>query len=795
MQRSRKRSDHAMQLETEIMKYKQKLNDMALDRDADKARLHELLEENTQLLLAAKQSSGGVPLSLDLATSDEECASGDNSLSEQLTNNAQTRALKLELENRRLQQSLDAMKEANFHENANKLLEAEKDKKRLSLKVVQLQENCNRLTQQNTELEDVFKNALEENKKLQDAIDQRQAAGERQQLDRDVDRMKLIDTEKQVETLTKEKQRVQTLSDSIQRRADDLERTLNSTQKLVEQVQSRADRCDTAENDLVEVRSRVQSVERENATLSRDLTKLRENLEEKDVTIDQHTADIEGKTKELLQLSKELEASAANVQRLGELETRNQELESQAAIQEQTIETLQRKLVDGTLASDRVKKDLEKLGIDGSDLDTVELNVETVVEKLVKNPETFKTVKEIMLNVARDGGAAGAHVTMTSSDMCVLRQRHEIFTVEKSIEIGGDAEANTPASPRHESSAESALAGLSLSGGVAAAAESTKRVEFNVSLEPPAIALMRDQLTHVQHEHNALRAVHEALQSENARHQVDVATLGSQITSLNTQHVALQLANSQLAAEKDVLVKSVDSVRAERQALLHDQCTLQCLHEQLTAEYEALTADKESLKNTLRDQRADVRQLKERDVQLVGQVDELQRQLAAMRKESEDLGNLRAEHSKLKEDFRILFTTSDRLKIEYQNIQSQYKLLRTENGQLRLQSAKLTDELNTRTEQANSVELEYTMCTQRCEMLLQMNANLDTDRRTLMEHVSQLLAQCHELLAHTLDDKQHYHDEEKQFTDKVNNLHRQKEKLEEKIMEHYKKLESCSPKK
>lgn len=279
LQRSRKRSDHAMQLETEIMKYKQKLNDMALDRDADKARLHELLEENTQLLLAAKQSSGGVPLSVDLGTSDEECASGDNSLSEQLTNNAQTRALKLELENRRLQQSLDAAKEANFHENATKLLDAEKDKKRLSLKVVQLQENCNRLTQQNTELEDVFKNALEENKKLQDAIDQRQAAGERQQLDRDVDRMKLIDTEKQVETLTKEKQRVQTLSESIQRRADDLERTLNSTQKLTEQLQTRADRCDTAENDLVEVRTRVQSVERENAALSRDLVKLRENLE------------------------------------------------------------------------------------------------------------------------------------------------------------------------------------------------------------------------------------------------------------------------------------------------------------------------------------------------------------------------------------------------------------------------------------------------------------------------------------------------------------------------------------
>lgn len=80
-------------------------------------------------------------------------------------------------------------------------------------------------------------------------------------------------------------------------------------------------------------------------------------------------------------------------------------------------------------------------------------------------------------------------------------------------------------------------------------------------------------------------------------------------------------------------------------------------------------------------------------------------------------------------------------------------------------------------------------------MLMKQNASLDTDRRTLMDHVSQLLAQYHELLTHSLEDKQHFHIEEKMFTDKVNDLRRQKEKLEEKIMEHYKKLDNCSPKK
>lgn len=87
LQRSRKRSEHAMGLETEIIKYKQKLNDMALERDVDKSKLQELLDENTQLLLATKQF--GTASDLSNAHSEDECASGDNSLSEQLTNNAQ----------------------------------------------------------------------------------------------------------------------------------------------------------------------------------------------------------------------------------------------------------------------------------------------------------------------------------------------------------------------------------------------------------------------------------------------------------------------------------------------------------------------------------------------------------------------------------------------------------------------------------------------------------------------------------------------------------------------------------
>lgn len=91
LQRSRKRTEHTMALESEIIKYKQKLNDIALERDVDKNKLQELLDENTQLQLATRNLYAASDIDGEHSDIDDECASGDNSLSEQLTNNAQVK--------------------------------------------------------------------------------------------------------------------------------------------------------------------------------------------------------------------------------------------------------------------------------------------------------------------------------------------------------------------------------------------------------------------------------------------------------------------------------------------------------------------------------------------------------------------------------------------------------------------------------------------------------------------------------------------------------------------------------
>ena len=94
--------------------------------------------------------------------------------------------------------------------------------------------------------------------------------------------------------------------------------------------------------------------------------------------------------------------------------------------------------------------------------------------------------------------------------------------------------------------------------------------------------------------------------------------------------------------------------------------------------------------------------------------------------------------------------------------------------------------------------MEFEIWRQNSKLILisgQVNASLEEDRKNLMSHVTVLLSQYHELLTQTIDDKEHFHEEEKMFYEKMNNLSRQKEKLEEKIMDTYKNMNTPRAKK
>lgn len=68
---SRRRADKVLELETEILKYKQLLNDEALEREAEKEKYQDLYEENLQLKRLAKAVTSEVALSSSMSDSEE----------------------------------------------------------------------------------------------------------------------------------------------------------------------------------------------------------------------------------------------------------------------------------------------------------------------------------------------------------------------------------------------------------------------------------------------------------------------------------------------------------------------------------------------------------------------------------------------------------------------------------------------------------------------------------------------------------------------------------------------------
>lgn len=728
LQRARKRADQCLSLEAAMIKLKREANDIALERDADQQKIQELIEENNHLQYITKSVlSESNNSNLD---TDNECEStlesGENSLSEQLTSNAQARALKLELENKRLLSTIDNLKEQSLLESSDKMLELEKEKKRLSLKCDQLQENCNRLMQQNSELEDVFKNALEENRKLQDSLDSQKVFIDKQAIDRDSEKNKLQDFERHLESLTKDKQRIQMLCDSIQRRADDLEKSLDARTKELNIVKPEAEKVTALIIQTEELKTKLTYSEKESHNLQREVNKLREASEEKHVLLDSLTTEIELKKKEMERLNRELETSQTVISKLQDSEQKAQELKSQKKVDSETIQTLQKDLIKEKVNFDRLRNCVEKLGINVSEIISKEVTVDDLLEKIITNSDHEALISEI---------AAKANLMKL-----------------------------VPCSCDHK-----------------------EKLDVDENVTNPQIEQLTSDLA-------ALTASLENCQAENAKLEVNIATLNSQNGSLISQQMTLQLANSQLAAEKEEIIKQLEVLKDKQDNLLRDQVALQTLHEQLNTEYEMLLSEREPVKVTVRDLKIENRELKERMEITQKKLSEYELEHENLKIESRNLTNLRAEHSKLKDDFRNLFTASDRLKNEYRNMQEEYRNLRSEVTQLKLRNTEMSGEMNTKQEIITSMELEVNKTNQHCEMLVQMNKSLDADRRSLMDHVSQLLTQYHELLAHSLKDKQHYHEEEKMFADRVNALCRQKEKLEEKIMEHYKKLDNCTPK-
>ncbi|XP_014252089.1 girdin [Cimex lectularius] len=634
--RARSRVDYTLELETKLLDHKQTINDLSLERDATQERLQQLFEENAQLTLLSKSALNSDKTLLD--PEETSVSGGENSLCEQLSNNAQGRALKLELENKRLAQTLESLQEATLHQTNERLLQLEKDKKKLSLQVEELEEAKKKLTSHISELEATVKNAQKDTKKMQDLRDSLQT-----QLQLKIE---------EVETVQREKGR--------------MELRIKEAEETIEALKAREILVD----ETLELKAKLSNSDRE-------VSRLKNALEGKAVNIDRLQCELDNSLKEKSQISRQLEEANNQVFRLVEIEKSWKDLNSRYEVDKATIETLQSDLVAEKMINRKLRDSLESPGFASEELN------EGFIEKIFSNADILGAVKEKL-------------------------------------------------------------------------AENEGESKLNQSKE---------------------------LQEENARLSVSLSTLQSQVQSLTAQHTAQKLANSQLVAEKEEINKHLESLREQHQQLLLDQLTMQGLHETLTTQYEQLSVGREATKAEIKLAKTEIRSLKEINEGLEARVHLLTQEIKRLSSDENCLSNLRAEHSKLKEDFRKLFTSHDKLKSEYKTAQEEYKNMKVEVRNLTVSQTELHAELTTRIETNLHLEDQLADYKTENECLKQVKSTLEEERKSLMKHVTILLDQYRELLHHSLDDKDHFHAEEKLLRDQFNSICRQKEKLEEKIME------------
>ncbi|NXC14990.1 GRDN protein, partial [Corythaeola cristata] len=314
----------------------------------------------------------------------------------------------------------------------------------------------------------------------------------------------------------------------------------------------------------------------------------------------------------------------------------------------------------------------------------------------------------------------------------------------------------------------------------------------NSNLQAQILALQRQTVS--------LQEQNTTLQTQNAKLQVENSTLNSQSTSLMNQNAQLLIQQSALENENECVLKEREDLKSLYDSLLKDHEKLEHLHERQASEYESLIAKHGSLKSAHKNLEVEHKDLEDRYNQLLKQkvqLEELEKVIKIeqekMLQQNEKHETVAAEYKKLRDENERLTHTYSQLLRENEVLQTDHKNLKTLLNNSKLEQTRLEAEFSKLKEQYQQLDITSTKLNNQCELLSQLKGNLEEENRHLLDQIQTLMLQNRTLLEQNMESKDLFHVEQRQYIDKLNELRRQKEKLEEKIMDQYKFYEPSPP--
>ncbi|XP_076141542.1 girdin isoform X4 [Alosa pseudoharengus] len=725
----------------------------------------------------------------------------------------------LEAESRKLKKKVDSLRGTAFQLEALEKENAQLDEENLELR--RATENLRSVGSKAAQLE----------------MENRELENERSQLKRSLELLKASSKkserlEASYQGLDTENQRLQKALENSSRKIQQLEGELQdvesenqSLQRSLEELKISSKRLEQLEQENKVLEQESSQLEKDKKQLEKENKRLRQQAEIRDSKLDDDNQRISHLEKENRVLNKEVTTLKDSCNRVKDLEKESKEMVKQATIDKKTLVTLREELVSEKLKTQQMNNDLEKLT---HELEKIGLNKERLLHDEQSSDDRYKLLESKLESTLKSSleikeeKIAALEARLQESSNLNQQLRQELKTVKKNYEAlrqreeeermvqsspsrGGEDsqvvhkwEKESQEATRELLKVKDRLIEVERNNATLQAEKQALRSQLK-QLETQSSNLQA-QILALQRQTASLQENNTTLQTQNAKLQVENSTLNSQSGALMAQTAQLQSQQSSTEGERDGALREREELRSTYEQLLRDHEKLAALHERQAAEYEALIGKHGGLKSTHKSLEVQHRDLEDRYNQLLKQKDQLEELEKALKVEQEKMLTENKNHEATAAEYRKLKDENDRLNQTYQQLvkeneglQSDHKTVKSQLNAAKLEQTRLEAEFSKLKEQYQQLDITSTKLTNQCELLSQLKGNLEEENRHLLDQIQTLMLQNRTLLEQTMESKDLFHVEQRQYIDKLNELRRQKEKLEEKIMDQYKFYDPSPP--
>uniref|UniRef100_A0A7E4VPH3 Secreted protein n=1 Tax=Panagrellus redivivus TaxID=6233 RepID=A0A7E4VPH3_PANRE len=775
---ARKRLEESAELERKLTEAQNAHKNTLAERSAERDRLERLVIDNGRLEKEAKdyaRKCHDLERRLfameDINMANSSHGSHDDSLASQLEMCDKSMMLELQMENKRLRSQLD---NSTFAEPGE---------------LFDLKEQLAAATRSSESTAVELKRALAEIDQLREACSKAESKAEVLKQESEKASETVFEAKKQLTTLQSELQSVKG-DDSTVRKLKDLETDLAAKEDIVTALTEEKRR---AETQLERVRQQQKDSRVEVEAIRDEMAKMEQNMattERTKKTVESERNSLKLKVNSLEDKCDELNAKVLNYENLERRLANNEAivLEKSALIAdlEADSRTTKQQLELETRKTQRLREDLvsekSRIGDLLARLRSVCNAIRMNGGKLTADSEVLDS-DDKLIDIIDDVIMQALNAARREADALRLQQQLQIAELDdlkKDIESLRKAEGELTESD--DKVKELVTENKNVKEQVALLQERLRKLQVEESTRSAELQAARREVEELQ-----------TKSQQSNRHASEIAKLQVQLRNAQLQEELLREDNTEVRSQnesalrvKTELEKKLHTIEATQNALIADYDRLQNLHHLLGADYDRAKFELVQLKQrhkaekVMTDGSARSEFVREKVHMESVYRQEREDHLQALRVAEDEVMRLSKELEEYRrENSNMLRNTDER--------SDELRRLRVAECSQKTTITSLNSTIQQLHQLMSGKDMEIAMLKRQVDMLRQYNGD---ENQSLIKQIELLLVKNQELHERSLNDKDTFHALQRDLQEQLVTLRRNKEKLEEKIMDQYKSMDS-----